>query len=302
MGLGAAIATKLGHSYGSTEDISRSMTVKASPGTHVEHLVRLQEIWEVGTAKVIVNNQEALVPFNFRSDFSITISDTVPLEDCPGNEIIVESEDVPTEPPDPTTASIPPTEPPAPTEPPLPSTQPPVPTEPPLPAPTLPPPTNTPVPPTIPPIPTNPPLPTVTFWPTNTPVPPTWTPASNTTSYPVMQVGPYWGWRDELGEYTLMLNILSVGTTCIDYVEIIIDGQSMIARAITDPNDSHDEKRPEDFEGTAGISCNYLIGNGVIRPLQFFSVPVATYRENFPPDSPFQWCYQDSDKTWYPCN
>jgi len=74
--LGAAVATQLGYSYGTVEDISRSITVKAKPGTRMEHHVSLQEIWEGGTAKIVVNGQEITVPFSFRSDFAIELLDS----------------------------------------------------------------------------------------------------------------------------------------------------------------------------------------------------------------------------------
>ncbi|MGB0386022.1 MAG: hypothetical protein ACPGWR_14545 [Ardenticatenaceae bacterium] len=95
VGLGAAVATQLGYSYGSTEDISRAITVKAGPGTHMEHHISLEEVWEVGTAKVVVNNKEQTIPFSFRSDFSVKLDDSRDLDDCPNSDVAPEATDVP---------------------------------------------------------------------------------------------------------------------------------------------------------------------------------------------------------------
>lgn len=74
--LGATVASQLGYSYGSVESISRSITLKAKEGTYMEHQVKLQEVWEIGTAKVVVNGQELEVPFSFRTDFTIDLIDS----------------------------------------------------------------------------------------------------------------------------------------------------------------------------------------------------------------------------------
>ena len=119
----------------------------------------------------------------------------------------------------------------------------------------------------------------------------------------IIQVGPYWGYRSDLGESSLMLNILSTGTTCIDEVEIIIDGQQWIAMVIDDPNDLNYIEDSLPFENSTGMSCNYLIGNEAIRISQKFSVPITTYGINLPARPPDydKWCYQAIDKTWIPC-
>lgn len=80
--LGAAVASELGHSYGTTEGISRSITVKAGPGTKMQHHISLQEVWELGTARVVVSGEEYTIPFSFRSDFALELVDSRDLGDC----------------------------------------------------------------------------------------------------------------------------------------------------------------------------------------------------------------------------
>ncbi|MBN8656607.1 MAG: hypothetical protein J0M11_12795 [Anaerolineae bacterium] len=117
----------------------------------------------------------------------------------------------------------------------------------------------------------------------------------------IFQTGPYWGWRNEFGTETLMLNILSTGE-CIQSIQIFIDGQSYNAFVISDTNDPHYQNKSMSFEGSTGSSCNYLINsNTPIRPSQYFSVPTTTYGINLPSEKPYEWCYQSTDKTWYPC-
>ena len=71
--LGATIASQLGYSYGTVDNIARSLTVKAKPGTNMQHSIKQNEIWQVGTAKVIVGSQETTIPFRFRYDFNIEL-------------------------------------------------------------------------------------------------------------------------------------------------------------------------------------------------------------------------------------
>lgn len=128
-------------------------------------------------------------------------------------------------------------------------------------------------------------------------------PETNDDSLPTVtnQVGPFWGWRNELGTETLMLNILSQGE-CISSVDMVVDGQTYTASLISSPADPHYRKENLAFEGGTGTSCNYLIGNNkAVRPSQYFSVPSATYGINLPPQQPYEWCFQTNDKTWYPC-
>jgi hypothetical protein len=71
--LGATVAEELGTSYGTAEIIARSLTVKARPGTNMQHQIRLTELWKAGTADVKVGDQETTVPFRFRHDFAIEL-------------------------------------------------------------------------------------------------------------------------------------------------------------------------------------------------------------------------------------
>lgn len=71
--LGLTVAEQLGTSYGTTETITKSVTVKAKPGTNMQHVLRLTELWKVGTADVKVGDQEMTVPFRFRHDFAIEL-------------------------------------------------------------------------------------------------------------------------------------------------------------------------------------------------------------------------------------
>jgi hypothetical protein len=80
--LGAAISSELGYQYGITESISRSITVRAAPKSHVVHTVKLSEVWESGTARVISNGESIDIPFRFRANFSIDLLESVPVT-CP---------------------------------------------------------------------------------------------------------------------------------------------------------------------------------------------------------------------------
>jgi hypothetical protein len=71
--LGATIAAELGTTYGTTETIRKALTVKASPGSNMAHTIKQTEIWEIGTAKIVVGDQETTVPFRFRNDFSVDL-------------------------------------------------------------------------------------------------------------------------------------------------------------------------------------------------------------------------------------
>ncbi len=79
--LGATIANELGYSYGIAETIARSITVKAKAKTYVEHHIKLQEAWKIGTAKVVVGDKEARIPFYFRTDFALDLVESKELKD-----------------------------------------------------------------------------------------------------------------------------------------------------------------------------------------------------------------------------
>ena len=75
--LGVSIANSLGYSYGSSETVERSITLQATPGKNTEHNISLQEIWEVGEARVVVASQAITLPFRFRSDFAVNLVESV---------------------------------------------------------------------------------------------------------------------------------------------------------------------------------------------------------------------------------
>jgi|GEM_PF-3259989 len=94
--LGAAISSELGYQYGITESISRSITVRAAPKTHVVHTVKLSEVWESGTARVTTNGQSIDIPFRFRANFSIDLLESVPVDCATGQAIATQSASQPT--------------------------------------------------------------------------------------------------------------------------------------------------------------------------------------------------------------
>jgi hypothetical protein len=71
--LGATVASQFGQSYGTSETLIRSITVKAKAGTSMEHVIRQLEIWKVGQAEISVGGQQTIIPFKFRSDFAIEL-------------------------------------------------------------------------------------------------------------------------------------------------------------------------------------------------------------------------------------
>ena len=80
--LGSAVAAELGRSYGETEQISQSVEVSAPAGTNMEHTLEFAEVWRVGEAAVVLNNQTVAVPFRFRDDFQLNLQDSSNLG-CP---------------------------------------------------------------------------------------------------------------------------------------------------------------------------------------------------------------------------
>jgi len=71
--LGATVASQFGQSYGTSETLSRSITVKAGIRTDMQHTIRQVEIWKVGQARISVGGQETIIPFKFRSNFAIEL-------------------------------------------------------------------------------------------------------------------------------------------------------------------------------------------------------------------------------------
>lgn len=79
--LGEAISSELGYQYGITESMARSITVRAAPKSHIVHTIKLSEVWEAGTARITANGQSMDIPFRFRTNFSIDLLDSMPI-DC----------------------------------------------------------------------------------------------------------------------------------------------------------------------------------------------------------------------------
>jgi hypothetical protein len=80
--LGATIASQFGQSYGTSETLTRSITVKAGIGTNMLHNIQQVEIWKVGQAKISVGGLETIIPFKFRSDFGIELANSQNLGNC----------------------------------------------------------------------------------------------------------------------------------------------------------------------------------------------------------------------------
>lgn len=74
--LGTTVAGQFGQSYGTSETLTRSITVKAKPGTNMQHVIRQVEIWKVGQAKISVGGQQTIITFKFRSGFAIELANS----------------------------------------------------------------------------------------------------------------------------------------------------------------------------------------------------------------------------------
>jgi hypothetical protein len=83
VGVGTVVSKQFGQSYGVTETITRSITVKASPGTDMEHTLRMGEIWKNGSAKITFGGEEKNIPFSYRYDFGIELVGSKDKKDCP---------------------------------------------------------------------------------------------------------------------------------------------------------------------------------------------------------------------------
>ena len=81
--IGATVSSQFGQSYGMSETLSRSLIVKARPGTNMQHTVKQQEIWKIGKATIAVGDQQTVIPFRYRYDFTIWITvNSVDLANC----------------------------------------------------------------------------------------------------------------------------------------------------------------------------------------------------------------------------
>lgn len=80
--LGASVAAKMGQTYGSERSVSRSLKLKAQPGSWMEHRIKLVEVWQTGEAQVTVGGGTHRVPFSYRSDFALELAESRQLA-CP---------------------------------------------------------------------------------------------------------------------------------------------------------------------------------------------------------------------------
>lgn len=72
--VGSAIAQHYNVSYGEEETVSRSISVAAKEGSHVEHVVQQFETWETGELVIFVGDIEATrEPYSFRKDFGVEV-------------------------------------------------------------------------------------------------------------------------------------------------------------------------------------------------------------------------------------
>lgn len=93
--LGAEVAASLGYAYGTEEIVNRSITVKAAPGTNMEHKISFQEVYENGVATVSLENEIEIVPFSFRTDFKLEAVESVD-RGCPASPAPVTPTPTPT--------------------------------------------------------------------------------------------------------------------------------------------------------------------------------------------------------------
>lgn len=80
--LGVTIASQLGDSYGTVDNIASALTIKARQGTNMQHVIRQVEIWQVGTAIISVGDQQITIPFRYRHDFGIELVGSLDLGGC----------------------------------------------------------------------------------------------------------------------------------------------------------------------------------------------------------------------------
>ncbi len=75
--LGVTVAGEFGRSYGTKTDISQSIKVAAEKGTNMEHHIKVIEVWEVGTAEIVLNGKTHKVPFSFRNEVELGLDQSV---------------------------------------------------------------------------------------------------------------------------------------------------------------------------------------------------------------------------------
>jgi len=80
--VGSALATHFGAIYGGQSTIAKSISLSAKEKTRVIHDIQIQEIWEVGTVRVLLKNKELMVPYRFHRDFDLRLLNSQELK-CP---------------------------------------------------------------------------------------------------------------------------------------------------------------------------------------------------------------------------
>lgn len=90
VGVGAAVATNYQVGYGRSETVSRSQTVAAAPGSHIQHTIQQFEVWETGEVLIVAGDTNRRLPYSFRRDFSIKAVAPANIG-CPGGASSLES-------------------------------------------------------------------------------------------------------------------------------------------------------------------------------------------------------------------
>lgn len=88
IGLGTAVAAKVGATYGKRDTVARTIEITVDPKTMVEYEVSLQDVYQVGEAEVTVGGQRTTIPFRFFDDFVLVLLGTRELP-CPGTPTAV---------------------------------------------------------------------------------------------------------------------------------------------------------------------------------------------------------------------
>ncbi len=71
--LGEAIAEQLGYEYGTVEQVSRSLVVRAEPQSNMLYEFAESNVWETGQATITIMDEEITLPFRFQTDFAIEL-------------------------------------------------------------------------------------------------------------------------------------------------------------------------------------------------------------------------------------
>ena len=74
--VGGAIAAEFGQTYGRQVAIAKSISLGTKEKTKAKHSVQIEEIWNIGKAKVVVGNREFIIPFKFHKDFQLELLET----------------------------------------------------------------------------------------------------------------------------------------------------------------------------------------------------------------------------------